>query len=521
LCEKPACRQEIDSMIRIVRRIGELALAGALVVGALAVASHPTPVHAAATARAADDAVAFYRDPMGEALFSRVLKQDSMGMDYLPVTRAQIAPLLAKLPPPPLDDAATDPILFWRDPMGGTEISLAPKKDGMGMDFLPVRAADAIRLVTALDAAQPTQPAPANRRILYYRNPMGLADVSPTPKKDSMGMDYLPVYENDDADASVVKIAPGKIQRTGVRSEPARAEAIVSKVQVPGVIQLDERRIVIVATRSTAFIEKVANVTTGDLVRKGQTLLHLYSPEIAAALAQYSANPSFEGSRIRVLNLAVPPEVLAEIERTRKPPVGIAWPAPSDGIVLERTAIDGMKADAGAPLFRLADVSLVWALVDVSERDYSRLRNGQPVAVRARALPGRVFAGKVSQIYPQINRETRTVRVRVELANADLALRPDMYVEAEIDVGTGATVVTVPDNAVIDSGSRQLVILDRGEGRFEPREIKPGQRGAGRVEIREGVAAGDRVVTSANFLIDAESNLKAALKSFAPPEAQK
>ena len=124
--------------------------------------------------------------------------------------------------------------------------------------------------------------------------------------------------------------------------------------------------------------------------------------------------------------------------------------------------------------------------------------------------------GKISQIYPQINSQTRTARIRVELANPDLALRPDMYVEAEIAVGDGARVATVPDSAVIDSGNRQTVILDKGEGRFEPREVKTGRRGEGRVEISEGVVDGDRVVTSANFLIDAESNLKTALRSLAP-----
>ncbi len=350
---------------------------------------------------------------------------------------------------------------------------------------------------------------------------MGLPDTSPTPKKDSMGMDYVPVYESENADSATVTIAPGKIQRTGVRTELVRTQAIAVKIVAPGAIQLDERRVTRVATRSTAFVEKVANITTGDLVKKGQTLLTLYSPDVAAALAQYAANPAFEGARVRVLNLAIPQEVLAEVERSRKPPLTIAWPAPVNGVVLERAVVDGMKAEPGETLFRLADMSVVWALVDVSERDYGRIKVGQAAIVRPRALLGRTFAGKVSQIYPQINNQTRTARIRVELANPDLALRPDMYVEATIDVGNGASVATVSDSAVIDSGARQVVIVDKGDGRFEPREVTTGQRGEGRVEIREGVGDGDRVVTSANFLIDAESNLKAALKAFAPPDAGK
>jgi Cu(I)/Ag(I) efflux system membrane fusion protein len=463
---------------------------------------------------------------MGEALCARAPKKDSMGMDYLPVTRSQVAPLLAKLPSAasPASSDSGD-ILFWRDPMGGADISMAPKKDGMGMDFLPVRSADAIKLLTMLDAGQSPSTAKtveqAKGRILYYRNPMGLPDTSPVPKKDTMGMDYVPVYEGDDQDSGTVTIAPGKIQRTGVRSEPVRTQKITAGMRVPGSIQLDERRITIVATRSTAFVEKVSDVTTGDHVKKGEPLLQLYSPDIAAAAAQFAANPNFEGARTRLLNLGVPQAVFAEIERTRKTPLAISWPAPVSGVVLERAVTDGMKAEPGQTLFRLADISTIWALVDVSERDYGRLRFGQSVIVRARALPGRTFAGKVRLIYPQINRETRTARVRVELANPDFALRPDMYVDAEIAVGDGAKAATVPDSAVIDSGSRQIVILDRGDGKFEPRAVKTGQRGDGRIEIREGVQDGDRVVTSANFLIDAESNLRAALKAFAPPDAGK
>lgn len=512
-------------MFRLSRRIGGLAVAGGVVliaVGPLgqSVAPLQRQLEFAGAASAQDDPVLFYRDPMGEAAVSRAPMKDSMGMDFLPVTRSQVAPALPKMPTSAA--AGSGDVLFWRDPMGGAETSFAPKKDGMGMDYLPVRSADALKLLTLLDSSKPNdkEAASASRRILYYRNPMGLPDTSPLPKKDSMGMDYVPVYEGDEDESGAIKLAPGKIQRTGVRSEPVRMEVVVSKVQAPGSIQLDERRVTIVATRSTAFIEKVANVTTGDLVRKGEPLLNLYSPEIAAAVAQYAANPNFEGARIRVLNLAVPTAVLAEVERSRKPPLTIAWPSPADGIVLERAVSDGMKAEPGQTLFRLADMTTVWALVDVSERDYGRLRFGQGVSLRARALPGRSFAGKVSLVYPQINKDTRTARIRVEIANPDLALRPDMYVDADISVGDGAKVATAPESAVIDSGNRQVVILDKGDGRFEPREIRTGRRGAGRIEIAEGVADGDRVVTSANFLIDAESNLKAALKSFAPEAAR-
>ena len=286
---------------------------------------------------------------------------------------------------------------------------MVAKKDAMGMDFLPVRPAEIAGLLPPLGAeTAPAQPAkasagPAGKRILYYRNPMGLPDISPVPKKDSMGMDYRPVYEGEDADSSAITLSPGKIQRTGVRSEPVQTRILVSKILVPGSIQLDERRVAVVATRSDAFIEQVANVTTGDLVKKGQTLLRLYSPDIADAGAQYLANAGFGGARQRLDNLAVPPSFFTEMARTHKVPLVIDWPAPRDGIVLERDAIDGMKATAGQTLFKIADLSHVWALVDVSEHDYARIKPGQTVTIRARGLPGKSFTGRVGLIYPQLN----------------------------------------------------------------------------------------------------------------------
>jgi Cu(I)/Ag(I) efflux system membrane fusion protein len=225
------------------------------------------------------------------------------------------------------------------------------------------------------------------------------------------------------------------------------------------------------------------------------------------------------GPRQRLLNFAVPPGLLADIERTREVPLTFTWPAPRDGIVLERNVSDGMRVMPGDVLFRLADHSVVWTLVDVAERDLAAVREGQKVTVRVRSYPDRTFPGLVALVYPHLNPSTRTVRARIELDNPHFLLRPDMYAEAEIDSGSGKPVLAVPDSAVIDSGDRQVVIVDKGEGRFEPRPVRLGVRGAGYTEIREGLNEGEPVVTSANFLIDAESNLKAALKALGDPGA--
>jgi Cu(I)/Ag(I) efflux system membrane fusion protein len=182
--------------------------------------------------------------------------------------------------------------------------------------------------------------------------------------------------------------------------------------------------------------------------------------------------------------------------------------------VLERSAVEGMRVQPGGVLFRIGDHSVIWALIDVAERDLGAIAIGQPATVRARSFPGREFTGKVGVVYPEINKETRTARIRVELPNPDLVLLHDMYVDAEIDTGSGVPVVSVPESAVMDSGHRQAVLVDKGGGRFEPRDVKLGHRGDGYVEVRGGIAEGEPVVVSANFLIDAESNLKAALKGF-------
>jgi membrane fusion protein, copper/silver efflux system len=418
--------------------------------------------------------------------------------------------------------APSGPVIYYRDPDGKPFYSLEPQNTPDGRQYRAVLASEDISFDPNAVKPATADRRPGNRRILYYRNPMGLPDISNVPKKDSMGMDYIPVYEGEDDDGSSVKLSPGKIQRIGVKSEPATMRMISEPVRAPGTIQLDERMFSVVSMRAETFVEKVEDVTSGSEVRKGQPLMRVYSPAMVAAAADYLAvldsrgnsAAAMRGSRQRLLNLAVPESVLAEIERTHQMPLTFNWVAPGDGIVLERNVVDGMRVMPGAVLFRLADHSVVWAMVDVAERELGGIAEGQPVTVRVRSYPDRTFPGKVALVYPHLNPATRTVRVRIELPNPDHSLLPDMYAEAVIDTGSGQPMLAVPDSAVIDSGDRQLVIVDKGEGRFDPHAVKLGRRGAGFVEIREGIADGEKVVTSANFLIDAESNLKAALKGF-------
>jgi membrane fusion protein, copper/silver efflux system len=414
--------------------------------------------------------------------------------------------------------APTGPVIYYRDPDGKPLYSADPAQTPDGRPYRAVPASEDFNF--DLPAKAPNNAAaPAAKKIRYYRNPMGLPDVSPTPKKDPMGMDYIAVYEGDDDDGAV-RMTPGKVQRLGVKTETAALHVVSVPVRAPGTIQLDERRIAVISLRSESFIDSVENVTTGTMVREGQPLMRLFSPQIAAAASDYatmlglkSEAKVLHGAKQRLLNLAAPPSLLADIERTREVPLTFTWTAPRNGIVLERNVVPGMRVTPGEVLFRIADHTAVWAMVDVAERDLGAVAAGQTVTVRARSYPDKTFTGKVALVYPHLHPETRTVRVRIELPNRDNLLLPDMYVDAVIETGGNEPVLAVPEDAVLDSGDRRLVIIDRGEGRFEPRPVEIGRRGAGYVEIRQGVSKGDVVVTAANFLIDAESNLKSALKT--------
>ncbi|WP_020179917.1 efflux RND transporter periplasmic adaptor subunit [Methylopila sp. M107] len=433
----------------------------------------------------------------------------------------------------PAPTVAAGAIVYYRDPNRHPVYSAAPRATEDGKPFEAVREGDDVgfdpstgETVAAKPVVAPAVPSsPSGDRILYYRNPMGLPDTSPTPKKDSMGMDYIPVREDED-EGGAVTVSQGKRQRSGVRTERLSRRTLSAPLRASGSIQLDERRVSVVSVRSQSFVQKVEQVTTGEPVRKGQVLMQVYSPEVAAAAAQYLSvvgQPSgagravVDGARRRLENLDVPAAVIDAIAASGKVPATIAWPAPRDGLILSRKAVDGMQAMPGDEMFRLADVSIVWALLDIAERDLSVVAVGQTVSVRPRGSD-KAITGKIALIYPGINRETRTARIRVELQNRDGALLPDMYVEADIATGAGGPVLAAPASAVIDSGDRQIVLVETGEGKFEPRPVKLGLRSEGFVELREGAAEGETVVVGATFLIDAESNLKAALSGLTAPD---
>src|SRR5712671_6278300 len=250
----------------------------------------------------------------------------------------------------------SDDAVYYQDPDGRPFYSLTPKKTADGRDYRAVPASADLSFDEE-PAAAPATTVAADRKIKFYRNPMGLADTSPTPKKDSMGMDYIPVYEDEDTDDGAVKLSPGKIQRTGVKSESAAPRVIRKAVRVPGTIQLDERRISVISMRSESWVQRIADVTTGTRVSKGQPLMEIYSPLISSASAESVATinskttggtgPYGRGSRQRLMNLDVPDAAIVAMEKSGAIPMAIEWSAPRDGLVLERNATEGMRAQPG------------------------------------------------------------------------------------------------------------------------------------------------------------------------------
>ena len=377
-------------------------------------------------------------------------------------------------------------------------------------------------------------PAKKERKILYYRDPMGGSDTSPVPKKDSMGMDYVPVYadEAEVASSGMVKISPERVQQIGAKSEPVRRRDLVRPIRAVGTVQFDERRTFVVSTRFEGWIQKLLVNATGEKVRHGQPLMQVYSPDLVLAQQEYAllsksvragsidgegaaTRRLLESAEQRLRYLDFPTSEMERLKREAEPRSIVTIPSPVAGTVIEKPALQGMRFAAGEPLYKIVDMSTVWLIAEVFEQDLANIAVGQEATIALKAYPGRTFKGRVSFIYPTVGEATRTAKVRIEIPNPDDKLKADMYATVEIASPLGPrNVLAVPESAVLDNGVRQVVLVDHGDGRFEPRTVKLGERGAGYVEVIEGVRDGEPVVVSANFLIDAESNLKAALGGF-------
>ena len=375
------------------------------------------------------------------------------------------------------------------------------------------------------------------RKLLYYRNPMGLPDSSPVPKKDPMGMDYIAVYEGEDDAApdspSQIRISTEKIQKLGVKLEAASMKSIDKVVRAAGRIEADERHVYAIAPKFEGYVERLHVSVTGQPVGKGQPLFEVYSPELVSVQREYAIAAQgvealkgagsdaqsgmkqlADSSLMRLKNWDISDEQIRTLAKTGEAKHTMTFRSPVSGIVTEKKALQGVRFMPGEMLYQITDLSSVWVLADVFEQDIGLVKSGAKAKVTINAYPGKVFEGDITYVYPTLIAETRTVQVRIQLPNPGQLLKPGMFAQVEVAVAARNNVVTVPVSAVIDSGARRIILVQAGEGRFDPREVKTGARSDSYVEVLEGVKDGEQVVVAANFLIDAESNLKSAVGGF-------
>jgi Cu(I)/Ag(I) efflux system membrane fusion protein len=360
----------------------------------------------------------------------------------------------------------------------------------------------------------------AGRKVLYWHDPMVPGQKFDKPGKSPfMDMDLVPVYADAAADSGSVTISPRLAQGFGVRTVEAKEGSLASGFTAVGAIAADERSIVAVQSRVQGYVERLHVRATYDAVRAGQPLADLYAPEWLAAQEEWlalksSAQPGAaalaDAAKQRLRLLGMPDEEIARIEREGRPATRVTLTAPESGIVWEIGARDGMAVMPGTTIYRLAALGSVWVIAEVPEAQAGSLVVGGPVEVRAAAFPERVFKGTVGTLLPEVNPQTRTVRARIVVANPGGVLKPGMFANVAFRGAAATKAVLVPSEAVIRTGTRNVAIVAAGEGKFTPVDVEIGRESGDVIEIRKGLAAGTRVVSSSQFLIDSEASLRAA-----------
>jgi Cu(I)/Ag(I) efflux system membrane fusion protein len=367
------------------------------------------------------------------------------------------------------------------------------------------------------------------RKVLYWQDPMVPGQKFDKPGKSPfMDMDLVPVYADEASDAGAVSISPRLAQSFGVRTAIAQPGGLASGFTAVGAIAVDERTIVGVQSRVEGFVERLHVRATFDNVRQGQPIADLFVADWVAAQEelialnrsmQPGARELADAARNRLRLLAMPDSEIARVEREGRTSGRVTVTAPASGIVWEIGARDGMRVMPGENLVRIAGLGSVWLIAEVPEAQAGQLALGAQVEARAAAFPDRQFKGTVQALLPEVNMTTRTVRARIVLANPQGALKPGMFVTATFKGAESQAAVLVPAEAVIRTGKRDVVIIAKGEGKFSPVEVAVGRESGDMVEIVKGVAAGDRVVTSSQFLIDSEASLRGVLQRMNEAEA--
>ncbi len=409
----------------------------------------------------------------------------------------------------------------WHCPMHPTYVSDKPGDCPIcGMKLVPIEPGDG-----------------GTRRIAFYRSPMNPSQTSPVPRKDEMGMEYVPVSEDEAGGGAAgvegyatVRIDAQRQQLIGLRTAPVVRAPIGAAWRTVGRVAIDETRVRRINVKVDGFVEKLYVDFVGKPVRRGQALFALYSPDLVSAQNEYllavktraQLGPSnlhtgdelVQAARRRLELWDVPRSEIAHLDHGGDPLRTLTLYSPISGVVTAKSVVQGSKIAAGDTPFEVTDLSHVWVLADAYESDIGRVKVGTRATLRIDALPNRVFRGRVGFVDPLVDPKTRTAKIRVAFANPDLELKPDMFGDVSFE-GRTRDALQIPLDAMIDSGAQKVVFVSLGDGRFQPREITTGAQTVDAVEVLSGLSEGDQVVARANFLIDSESRLKSALAAMA------
>jgi Cu(I)/Ag(I) efflux system membrane fusion protein len=363
-------------------------------------------------------------------------------------------------------------------------------------------------------------PSNGAREVLYWVAPMDPNYRRDEPGKSPMGMDLVPVYADEvDREIGVVKIDPTVVNNLGVRTEPAERGPLSRRIETVAYVVYDEDTVQHVHTRVEGWIENLAARATGDTVEQGQLLFELYSPTLVNAQQEYLAalrsnnNALRNASRERLSALGVSAGEIERLEQERKVRQRVRVYAQTDGVIDHLGAREGMYVTPATEVMAVANPGKIWVIAEVLERQAPWVEPGQAATVRLDYAPGRTWQGTVDYVYPELDPVARTLRVRLRFDNADGVLRPNMFASVTILGESTADLVHVPREAVIRGGSVDRVVVALGQGRFRAQPVETGIESGDRVAILDGVAAGDPIVVSAQFLIDSEANIEAALSN--------
>jgi RND family efflux transporter MFP subunit len=375
---------------------------------------------------------------------------------------------------------------------------------------------------------------------LHYRvaKPMAKMEnkASNFTAQDSMATSMAAPSASTEAPLVPVQISPQRLQSIGVKTGKVERKSVAAEIRTTGSVAVDERRLAYVQVRFSGYIQKVFADATYQYVRKGQPLFTIYSPDLVATEREYlvakqnqqqvaqstvqgvafSATSLLDATAERLKQWGVPQKEIARLEFTGQVQQELEVDSPASGYITERNALPSVAVQPGMRLYAIADLSTVWIQAQVFQNDLERVKIGAPAMLTVNTYPGRTFTGRVDFIYPQVDMDTRTAKVRVVFSNPGLQLKPGMFVNVSLKVPMGNQIV-IPATGILQSGTRDIAFVQRSDGYIEPREVQLGSRVGDDFIVLKGLKASEQIVTSANFLIDSESQLQAALGSFVPP----